>query len=48
MGVKYSGGLRENQCPLVGRPVQANALTPAEEQGILDGCHLRQPGNQLL
>ena len=33
------GELHEDQRPLVGRPVPANALTPAEEQEILDVCH---------
>jgi|AntDeeMinimDraft_5_1070356.scaffolds.fasta_scaffold13020_2 transposase InsO family protein len=33
------GGLREDQRPFVDRPVPANALTPAEEQAILDVCH---------
>ena len=33
------GELREDQRPLVDRPVPANALTPAEEQEILDVCH---------
>ncbi|WP_253449626.1 helix-turn-helix domain-containing protein [Halomonas sp. Y3] len=33
------GTLHEDQRPLVDRPVPANALTPAEEQEILDVCH---------
>ena len=33
------GGLREDQRPLVERPIPANALTPIEEQEILDTCH---------
>lgn len=33
------GDVREDQRPLVDRPVPANALTPAEEQEILDVCH---------
>ncbi|GAB2729330.1 hypothetical protein GCM10027172_24230 [Halomonas garicola] len=34
------GDIREDQRPLVERPVPANALTPAEEQAILDVYHL--------
>lgn len=33
------GELHEDQRPLVDRPVSANALTPAEEQEILEVCH---------
>lgn len=33
------GELREDQRPLVERPTPANALTPIEEQEILDTCH---------
>lgn len=33
------GDLREDQRPLVERPTPANALTPIEEQDILDTCH---------
>jgi transposase-like protein len=33
------GDLREDQRPLVDRPVPADALTPAEEQEILAVCH---------
>ncbi|GED21625.1 transposase [Halomonas halmophila] len=31
--------LREDQRPFAERPVPANALTPAEEQDVLDVCH---------
>ncbi|MDR5865158.1 helix-turn-helix domain-containing protein, partial [Halomonas campisalis] len=33
------GDIREDQRPLADRPVPANALTPAEEQAILEVCH---------
>ncbi|EGV27685.1 hypothetical protein ThidrDRAFT_4506 [Thiorhodococcus drewsii AZ1] len=33
------GGVRENQRPTAVRPKPANALSPEEEQAILEACH---------
>ncbi|MDN3520399.1 DDE-type integrase/transposase/recombinase, partial [Halomonas ramblicola] len=39
------GDLQEDQRPFAERPVPANALTPAEEQAILEVCHRPEYAN---